>query len=387
MENLFFTDKVHVAKKNVVSFLQKELEPIKNDINQANKIPIALLKSLGKHGFFGPLIPQKYRGTQLGIIAHCMITEEISKINVAVSVSRTPCILMGYLLNKFSNEYQKEKYLKQVATGDKICSICVTEEMAGSNVAGIKTTAEKKGNSYVLNGSKRFITNAGLSDYYFIWAISNKTVNPRGGMSVFLVEKDTPGLSNENPYNLMGINGIYNGNLELKNVEVPEENLIGMEGNGFNDLMEVFNIERLTLSSESNGIALAAFKESKNYAKTRIQFDKPIASFQLIKLKIAEMATKLQAARLLTYSAAKLLEMKINVTKEASMAKAYSSKTAFEITSEAVQIHGGNGYTDKHSVERYMRDAKFFMIGGGTTEIQNLIIAREELKNSKKKII
>ncbi|MHA1457650.1 MAG: acyl-CoA dehydrogenase family protein, partial [Promethearchaeota archaeon] len=193
---------------------------------------------------------------QLGIIAHCMITEEISKINVAVSVSRTPCILMGYLLNKFSNEYQKEKYLKQVATGDKICSICVTEEMAGSNVAGIKTTAEKKGNSYVLNGSKRFITNAGLSDYYFIWAISNKTVNPRGGMSVFLVEKDTPGLSNENPYNLMGINGIYNGNLELKNVEVPEENLIGMEGNGFNDLMEVFNIERLTLSSESNGIAL-----------------------------------------------------------------------------------------------------------------------------------
>ncbi|MHA1376281.1 MAG: acyl-CoA dehydrogenase family protein [Promethearchaeota archaeon] len=387
MENLFFTDKVHVAKKNVVSFLQKELEPIKNDINQANKIPIALLKKMGKHGFFGPIIPQKYRGTQLGIIAHCMITEEISKINVAVSVSRTPCILMGYLLNKFSNEYQKEKYLKQVATGDKICSICVTEEMAGSNVAGIKTTAEKKGNSYVLNGSKRFITNAGLSDYYFIWAISNKTVNPRGGMSVFLVEKDTPGLSNENPYNLMGINGIYNGNLELKNVEVPEENLIGMEGNGFNDLMEVFNIERLTLSSESNGIALAAFKESKNYAKTRIQFDKPIASFQLIKLKIAEMATKLQAARLLTYSAAKLLEMKINVTKEASMAKAYSSKTAFEITSEAVQIHGGNGYTDKHSVERYMRDAKFFMIGGGTTEIQNLIIAREELKNSKKKII
>ncbi|MHA1106877.1 MAG: acyl-CoA dehydrogenase family protein [Promethearchaeota archaeon] len=329
----------------------------------------------------------KKNGKQLGIIAHCMITEEISKINVAVSVSRTPCILMGYLLNKFSNEYQKEKYLKQVATGDKICSICVTEEMAGSNVAGIKTTAEKKGNSYVLNGSKRFITNAGLSDYYFIWAISNKTVNPRGGMSVFLVEKDTPGLSNENPYNLMGINGIYNGNLELKNVEVPEENLIGMEGNGFNDLMEVFNIERLTLSSESNGIALAAFKESKNYAKTRIQFDKPIASFQLIKLKIAEMATKLQAARLLTYSAAKLLEMKINVTKEASMAKAYSSKTAFEITSEAVQIHGGNGYTDKHSVERYMRDAKFFMIGGGTTEIQNLIIAREELKNSKKKII
>ena len=384
MENLFYSDKVHAVKKNVLSFLQKELEPIKNDLNNANKIPITLIKKMGTQGLFGPLIPQKYRGTELGIIAHCMITEEISKINVAISVSRTPCILMGYLLNKFSNEHQKEKYLKQVAMGDKICSICVTEEMAGSNVADIKTTAEKKGNSYILNGSKRFITNAGLSDYYFIWTISNQNVNPRGGMSVFLVEKDIPGLSIENPYNLMGINGIYNGNLELKNVEVSEENLIGVEGNGFNDLMDVFNIERLTLSSECNGIALAALEESKNYAKTRIQFNRPIASFQLIKLKIAEMATKLQAARLLTYSAAKLSEMKINVTKEASMAKAYSSKTALEITSEAVQIHGGNGYTDMYPVERYMRDAKFFMIGGGTTEIQNLIIAREELKNSKK---
>ena len=384
MENLFFTEKVHAAKKNVINFLQKELEPIKNDINQANKIPITLIKKMGTQGLFGPLIPQKYGGTELGIITHCMITEEISKINVAISVSRTPCILMGYLLNKFSNEHQKEKYLKQVATGDKICSICVTEELAGSNVADIKTTAKKKGDSYLLNGSKKFITNAGLSDYYFIWAISNQNVNPRGGMSVFLVEKDIPGLSIENPYNLMGINGIYNGNLELKNVEVSEENLIGVEGNGFNDLMDVFNIERLTLSSECNGIALAALEESKNYAKTRIQFNRPIASFQLIKFKIAEMATKLQAARLLTYSAAKLSEMKINVTKEASMAKAYSSKTALEITSEAVQIHGGNGYTDNYPVERYMRDAKFFMIGGGTTEIQNLIIAREELKNSKK---
>jgi len=382
MENIFFTDKVQATKRIVKNFLQKELEPIKNEINEKNKIPIALFKKMGIQGLIGPLIPQKYGGTGLGNIAHCMITEEISKINVAVSVSRTPCILMGYLLNKFSNELQKEKYLAQVVNGDKICSICVTEEFAGSNVADIKTIAKKNGNSYILNGSKRFITNAGLSDYYFVWAISDQNVNPRSGLSVFLVEKDTPGLSIENPYNLMGINGIYNGNLELKNIEVPKENLIGVEGNGFNDLMEVFNIERLTLSSECNGIGLAALEESKNYSKNRVQFNKPIASFQLIKLKIAEMATKLQAARLLTYSAAKLLEMGLNVTKEASMAKAYSSKTALRITSEAVQIHGGNGYTDKYPVERYMRDAKFFMIGGGTTEIQNLIIAREELKNT-----
>ena len=194
------------------------------------------------------------------------------------------------------------------------------------------------------------------------------------------MEKDTTGLTIENPYGLMGLNGVYNGIITLENAEISKDNLIGEEGSGFQSLMDTFNIERITLSSECNGISLAALEDSKRYAKSRIQFNKPISEFQLIKLKIAEMATKLRAARLLTYSAAQLKEMNRDITKEASMAKAFSSRSAVEITSEAIQIHGGDGYTDMYSVERYMRDAKFFMIGGGTTEIQNLIIAREELK-------
>jgi alkylation response protein AidB-like acyl-CoA dehydrogenase len=309
-----------------------------------------------------------------------MITEEISKINVAISVTRTPCILNGYFLNRYGSDLQKEKFLKKVATGEKLCSICVTEEEAGSNVAGIKTSASKVGQNYVLNGSKKFITNAGIADYYFVWCITSKKVNPRNGMSVFLVEKNTPGLHTETPYELMGINGLNNGIIRFENVEVPENNLIGEKGTGFQSLMNTFNIERITLSCECNGLSMAALEDSKRYAKDRIQFNKPISTFQLIKLKLAEMTTKLQAARLLTYSAAKLAEMNKNIIKEASMAKAFSSKAAVEITSEAVQIHGGSGYTDVYSVERYMRDAKFFMIGGGTSEIQNLVIAREELK-------
>lgn len=380
MNELFFSEKHYTLRENVREFLLKELEPIKNEISQKNKIPISLIKKIGKKGLIGPLIPKKYNGSELGMITHCMITEEISKINVAVSVTRTPCILMSYLVTNFGNEEQKENSLKKMATGEKLCAICVTEREAGSNVAGIKTSAEKKGDSYILNGSKRFITNAGIADYYFIWSITNPNVNPRNGMSVFMVEKDTPGFTIENPYGLMGINGIYNGILKLENVEIPKENLIGEEGKGFQNLMATFNVERMTLSSECNGISLAALEDSKRYAKSRIQFNKPISSFQIIQLKIAEMATKLRASRLLTYSAARLHELNINVTKEASMAKAFSSKAAVEIASEAVQIHGGNGYTDDYSVERYMRDAKFFMIGGGTTEIQNLIIAREELK-------
>ena len=380
MNNLFFSEKHYNLREDVRKLLRKELEPIKNQINKNNKIPIALIKKLGKNGLIGPLIPEKYSGSDLGLIAHCMITEEISKINVAISVSRTPCILNGYLLNRYGNDFQKEKFLKKVATGEKLCSICVTEEEAGSNVAGIKTSASKVGQNYVLNGSKKFITNAGIADYYFVWCITSKNINPRNGMSVFLVEKDTPGLQIENPYELMGINGLYNGTIRLENVEVPEHNLIGEEGMGFQSLMNTFNIERLTLSCECNGLSMAALEDSKRYAKNRIQFDKPISTFQLIKLKLAEMATKLQAARLLTYSAAKLAEMNKNIIKEASMAKVFSSKAAVEITSEAVQIHGGIGYTDVYSVERYMRDAKFFMIGGGTSEIQNLVIAREELK-------
>jgi alkylation response protein AidB-like acyl-CoA dehydrogenase len=197
---------------------------------------------------------------------------------------------------------------------------------------------------------------------------------------VLLVEKDTPGLEVENPYNLMGIQGIYNGIIHLNQIKVPKENLIGTEGLGFQSLMDTFNIERMTLSAECNGISIAALEQSKDYAKKRIQFNKPISKFQIIKLKIAEMATKLQAARLLTYSAAKLAEMNKNVTKEASMAKAYAAKTAVDIALEAVQIYGGEGYTDNYPIERYLRDAKFFQIGGGTTEIQNLVIAREELK-------
>jgi len=380
MNELFFSEKHYALREDVRKFLLTELEPIKNEINQNRKIPPSLIKEIGKKGLIGPLIPKRYNGSELGMIAHCMITEEISRLNASISVTRTPCILDGFLLNTFGNEVQKENYLKKIATGEKLCSICVTEKDAGSNVAGIKTVAEKRGDIYLLNGSKRFIVNVGIADYYFIWCITNNNVDPRNGMSVFLVEKDTPGLTIENPYGLMGINGIYNGILQFKNIEVSEENLIGEEGSGFQSLMATFNIERLTLSSESNGISLAALEDSKYYAKNRIQFNKPISSFQLIKLKIAEMATKLQAARLLTYSAAKLNEINMNITKEASMAKVFSSKTAVEITSEAVQIHGGDGYTDDYSVERYMRDAKFFMIGGGTSEIQNLIIAREELK-------
>ena len=380
MNDLFFSEKHYNLREDVRKLLIKELEPIKNQINKNNKIPIALIKKLGKAGLIGPLIPEKYSGSDLGLIAHCMITEEISKINVAISVTRTPCILNGYLLNRNGSDFQKEKFLKKVATGEKLCSICVTEEGAGSNVAGIKTSASKVGQNYVLNGSKKFITNAGIADYYFVWCITNKKDNPRNGMSVFLVEKDTPGLHIENPYGLMGINGLYNGTVRLEDVEVPKHNLIGEEGMGFQSLMNTFNIERITLSCECNGLSMAALEDSKRYAKSRIQFDKPISTFQIIKLKLAEMATKLQAARLLTYNAAKLAEMNENIIKEASMAKAFSSKAAVEITSEAVQIHGGIGYTDVHSVERYMRDAKFFMIGGGTSEIQNLVIAREELK-------
>jgi len=379
MERLFLSENEIKLKEEIKAFLTNELEPIQDQINQTKEIPILLLKKLGKKGIFGPLIPKQYKGTELGIIAHCIMTEELSKRNVAVSVTRTPCILDGYTLLKHGNEEQKEKYLPKIATGEKLCSICITEEGAGSDAAGIKTSARKEGGSFILNGSKRFITNVGLADYYLVWALTLKG-DPHQAMSIFLLEKDMPGLEIEYPYGLLGLNGVKNGVLKFNNVEIPAENLIGVEGNGFQILMSTFDIERITLSSECNGISLAALESSKKYARNRVQFGKPIESYQLIRFKIAYMATHLQAARLLTYSAAKLAKMNLNFTKEASMAKVFSSKSAVEIALEAIQIHGGDGYTDQYPVERYLRDAKFFQIGGGTSEMQNLIIAREELK-------
>lgn len=380
MKELFFSKECLDSQARVREFLARELEPIKNDINNRKEIPISLIKKMGQEGLFAPLVSKSYNGSDLGMVVHCMMTEEISKLNVAASVTRTPCILNGYMMNKFGSDEQKEKYLTKIARADKICSICITEQEAGSNVADIKTTAKKAGNEYTLNGSKRFITNAGLADYYFVWAITDPDKDPRQGMSIFLIKKDTPGLTIENPYGLLGLNGVKNGTLAFEDLKVPLEDRIGEENKGFQMLMATFNVERITLSSECNGISMAALEDSKKYAKERIQFGKPIATFQAIRLKIAEMATKVRAARLLAYSAAKLADMKGDFTREASMAKSFSSKSAVEVSLEAVQIHGGDGYTDVYSVERYLRDAKFFQIGGGTSEIQNLIIAREELK-------
>jgi len=382
MERIFFSETEIKAREEVSAFLTSELDPIQNQINQTKEIPLAFIRKIGQMGYFGPLIPKRYKGTELGLMAHCIITEELSRRNVAVSVTRTPCILDGYTLLKQGTEKQKEKYLPKIATGEKLCSICITEECAGSDTAGIKTYAQKEGDSYLLNGSKRFITNAGLADYYLVWALTDLKRDPHQALSVFMVEKETPGLTIETPYGLLGLNGVKNGILKFENLKIPAENLIGQEGKGFQILMSTFNLERITLSSECNGISLAALESSKTYARKRIQFGKPIDSFQAIRLKIAQMATQLQAARLLTYTAAKLATMNLSFTKEASMAKSFASKSAVEIALEAVQIHGGDGYTDQYPVERYLRDAKFFQIGGGTSEIQNLIIAREELKES-----
>jgi alkylation response protein AidB-like acyl-CoA dehydrogenase len=381
MEKIYCDKEDLEYKAEVRDFLKKELEPLKEKINREKEIPIDLYRKMGKKGLIGPHIPEKYNGTNKGMIAHVIITEEISKLNVAVSVTRTPCILDSYTLYNYGTEHQKEEYLKKIVSGEKISSICITEEEAGSNAAGIKSIAEKHGTDYILNGTKKFITNAGLADYYLIWCLTDTKVNPREGMGVFLVEKGTPGFEIEKPYSLLGLNGVVNGILKLNNVRIPRENLIGDERKGYSMLMSTFNIERITLSSECNGISLAVLNESKKYATERNQFGRKISSFQTIKLKVAKMATKIQAARSLTYSAAKLAELGIKFTKEASMAKAFSSKTAVEVALEGIQIHGGNGYTTDYPMERYLRDAKFFQIGGGTSEIQNLIIAREEFKN------
>ncbi|MHA1231606.1 MAG: acyl-CoA dehydrogenase family protein [Candidatus Helarchaeota archaeon] len=384
MEKIFCNKEELEYQQEIREFLMKELAPIKEKINQNKEIPLDLYRKMGRKGLFGPLIPEDYNGNGKGMIAHVIITEEISRLNVAVSVMRTPCILDSYTIFKHGNEYQKDEFLKKIVSGEKIASICITEENAGSNVAGMSSYAVKDGNEYILNGKKKFITNAGIADYYLIWCITDKKVNPRNGISIFLVEKDTPGLEIERPYGLLGLNGVMNGIVKLTDVRVPKDNLIGPKNRGYQILMNTFNVERITLSSECNGISLAVLDDSKKYAMNREQFGKKLVEFQTIRTKIAEIATKLQAARSLTYGAAKLAMIGEEYTKEASMAKVFSSKVAVEIALEGIQIHGGNGYTNAYPMERYLRDAKFFQIGGGTSEIQILIIAREELKKFSK---
>lgn len=358
-------------------FANQELKPGVIDRDTYQQFPEKQVKLLGELGFLGMMVDPKYNGAGLDAIAYVIMMEELSKIDASTSVvASVNNSLVCFGLEKFGTEQQKEKYLKPLAAGEIIGAFCLSEPEAGSDASFQQTKAEDKGDYYLLNGTKNWITNGSTASIYIVIAQTNPEKGHHG-INALIVEKGTEGFTVGPKENKLGIRGSDTHSLHFNDVKVSKENRIGHDGFGFNFAMQTLNGGRIGIAAQALGIAAGAYELALNYSKERKTFGKPIFEHQAIQFKLAEMATDIEAARLLVRQVAWLKDQNRPFSKQAAMAKLFASEVAMKTTVEAVQIHGGYGYVKEYHVERLMRDAKITQIYEGTSEIQKLVIARE----------
>ena len=361
-------------------FANTELKPGVIERDELQKFPHEQIKKLGELGFLGMMVDPKYNGSGMDTISYVLAMEELSKIDasasVVVSVNNS---LVCFGLEKYGSEFQKEKYLKPLAAGKNIGAFCLSEPEAGSDATSQHTTAVDMGDHYLLNGTKNWITNGGNASTYLVIAQTNSALRHKG-INALIVEKGMEGFSVGPKENKLGIRGSDTHSLMFTDVKVPKENRIAEEGFGFTFAMKTLDGGRIGIASQALGIASGAYELALAYSKERKTFGKPIAAHQAIQFKLADMATEIEAARMLCFKAAWLKDQGLPYAKASSMAKLFASDVAMRTTIEAVQIHGGYGFVKDYHVERLMRDAKITQIYEGTSEIQRMIIAREILK-------
>jgi butyryl-CoA dehydrogenase len=361
-------------------FADKEVEPLAEDIDKSHKYPIDLAMKMGKLGLMGMMVEPAFGGAGTDTVSYTIAIEEIARASAAVAIIMSVNnSLVCYPLQKNANEAQKKKYLPDIATGKKIGAFALTEPSAGTDAGAQATIAVKKDNEYILNGSKIFITNATNAETFILFALTDKTKGAKG-ISAFIIEKNFPGFSIGTVEELMGIRGSGQAELVMDNCHVPAENLLGAEGAGFGIAMGTLDCGRIGVAAQAVGIAQAALDEACKYAMEREQFGKPIGKFQAIQWMVADMATEIEAARLLTRRAAQAKDTQKKFSPEAAMAKLYASEMVMKATTKAVQIHGGYGYTKDYKVERLIRDAKITEIYEGTSEVQRMVISGGLLK-------
>ncbi|HQY52800.1 MAG TPA: acyl-CoA dehydrogenase [Ignavibacteria bacterium] len=362
-------------------FAENEIAPsaVERDLNA--EFPAEIVKKLGELGFMGMMASPEWGGAGMDTVSYVLAIEEISKVDASVGVIMSVNnSLVCYGLEKWGSDFLKEKYLKPLASGQKLGAFCLSEPEAGSDATQQKTEAVLEGDHYIINGIKNWITNGVYCDFYFLQAMTDKSKGYKG-ISTFIIDKDTPGLEVGKKEDKLGIRSSDTCTLGLNNVKVPKENLIGDEGIGFKIAMETLNGGRIGVAAQALGIAQASLEASVKYSKQRKAFDSTISELQSIQFKLSEMATSIEAARLMIYSAAINKDSGKSYIKEASMGKLLASQAAVNCALEAIQIHGGYGYVREYLVERYLRDSKITQIYEGTSEIQKLVIARELLKN------
>jgi acyl-CoA dehydrogenase len=377
--NLVFTEEQKMMQKMVRDFAQKEIAPAIEHMEETEEFPRHLIKKMAELGLMGIPIPEEYGGAGMDFTSYIIAINELSKVSATIGVILSVHTSVGTNpILYFGNEEQKKKYIPKLASGEYLGAFGLTEPSSGSDAASLKTRAVKQGDYYILNGSKIFITNAGEADVYIVFA-STEPDKGSYGISAFIVEKDTPGFSVGKKEKKMGLNGSNTCEILFEDARVPAENLLGNEGEGFKIAMSNLDVGRIGIAAQSLGIAEAALEYATNHAKERKQFGKSIGANQGLGFKLADMATVVEAAKLLTYRAADLKTNNLPCGKEASMAKLFASETAMKSAIEAVQVYGGYGYTKEYPVERLFRDAKVCQIYEGTSEIQRMVLSKHLL--------
>ncbi|HLQ99277.1 MAG TPA: acyl-CoA dehydrogenase family protein [Sphingobacterium sp.] len=372
---------IEIIRENAKSFSEVNILPYVMEWDEKQFFPLNLFKKLGEQGFMGVLVPEEYGGVGLGYQEYITILDEISKIcgSIGLSVAAHNSLCTNHILS-FANEEQKKRYLPKLASGEWLGAWALTEAESGSDAGGMRTFAEKDGDYYILNGTKNFITHAIHGDVAVVIVKTDKNKD-KNNTSSFIIEKGTPGFSSGKKENKLGMRASETACLFFDNCRIHKDQLVGAEGEGFRQSLNVLDGGRISIAALSLGIARGAYEAALKYANQREQFGKKIFDFQDISFGLAEMATKIQAAELLTRQAADMKNKGLKMTKESAMAKLYASEIAVEVSNNGVQIFGGYGYTKDYPAEKYFRDAKLCTIGEGTSAIQKLVISREIVKN------
>ncbi|MFB4163344.1 acyl-CoA dehydrogenase [Alteribacillus sp. JSM 102045] len=374
--NFLLTDEQEMIRKMVRDFANNEVAPTAGERDEEERFDRKLFDQMAELGLTGIPWPEEYGGIGADYLSYVIAVEELSRVCASTGVTLSAHLsLASWPIYTFGTEAQKLKYLKALAQGEMMGAYGLTEPGSGSDAAAMKTTAEKDGDSYVINGSKIFITNGGMADVYVVFAVTSPEKKHKG-VSAFIIEKDFPGFSVGKKEKKLGIRSSPTTEIIMENCRVPAENMLGKEGEGFKIAMMTLDGGRNGIAAQAVGIAQGALDAAADYAKERKQFGKPIGSMQGISFKLADMATKIEASRLLTYQAAWRESEGVSYGKESAMSKLFAGDTAMEVTTEAVQVFGGYGYTKEYPVERFMRDAKITQIYEGTNEIQRLIIGK-----------
>ncbi len=380
LSDVFWTEDEIKFRKEVRAFCDKEIYPIADELDKG-PYPRDLLRKIGQAGFMGVHHDKDVGGTARGLSYEIIVAEEISAANGGLDMARmASTTLYGMPLARFATAEQKKKYLEPVVKGEKIGCIGITEPDVGSDTAGMKTRATRDGDEWVLNGEKRFITNGSQADFMCAFAITNPDVNSKKGMTAFIIDTTADGFSVVEDHDLLGMKSARVSHLKFDNVRVGSEMILGDLGQGFTILMDELDSERTAIAAEAIGYARTPYEAAVKHSNEREQFGRPIRMFEGVSFKIADMAMKLEASRALTLTAARMYDKGQKITKQASIAKVFATEAAFQISTDALQILGGQGYTTDSQVERFFRDSRLMMIGGGTAEILRFLIQREVFK-------